>query len=109
MKKFLITDCLPMTFVVAGVAALMYLWLSADAAVSVKERLPGGDNKPKDAAGANEPVKIAGTLVKSDGVPADLPGAWPRFRGPNFDAVSAEKVTLAKAWPAGGAARAVVR
>lgn len=91
-----------MTFVVAGVVALMYLWLSADAAVSVKERLPGGDSKPKDAAGANEPVKIAGTLVKSDGVPADLPGAWPRFRGPNFDAVSAEKVTLAKAWPTEG-------
>jgi outer membrane protein assembly factor BamB len=102
MKKFLITDCLPMTFVVAGVAALMYLWLSADAAVSVKERLPGGDNKPRDTAGANEPVKIAGTLVKSDGIPADLPGAWPRFRGPNFDAVSGEKVTLAKAWPAEG-------
>jgi outer membrane protein assembly factor BamB len=102
MKKFLIADCLPMTFVVAGVVALMYLWLSADAAVSVVERLPGGDNKPKDAAGGNEPVKIVGTLVKSDGVPADLPGAWPRFRGPNYDAVSAEKVTLAKAWPVGG-------
>ena len=80
----------------------MYLWLSADAAVSVTERLPGGDNKPKDAAGANEAVKIAGTLVKSDGVPANLPGAWPRFRGPNFDAVSPEKVSLAKAWPAEG-------
>jgi outer membrane protein assembly factor BamB len=102
MKKLLIADCLPMTFVVAGVAALMYLWLSADAAVSVKERLPGGDNKPKDLAGANEPVKITGTLVKSDGVPADLPGAWPRFRGPNYDAVSPEKVSLARAWPAEG-------
>ena len=52
MKKFLITDCLPMTFVIAGVVALMYLWLGADAAVSVQERLPGGDNRPKDAAGA---------------------------------------------------------
>ena len=57
---------------------------------------------PRTRRCANEPVKIAGTLVKSDGVPADLPGAWPRFRGPNFDAVSAEKVTLAKAWPAEG-------
>ena len=91
-----------MVFVVAGAAALMYLWLSADAAVSVKERLPGGDNKPKDATGGNEPIKIVGTLTKSDGVPANLPGAWPRFRGPNCDAVSAEKVTLAKSWPAEG-------
>ncbi len=102
MKKFLIADCLPMAFVVAGVAALMYLWLSADAAVSVKERLPGGDNKPKDATSGNEPIKIVGTLTKSEGVPADLPGAWPRFRGPNYDAISPEKVTLARSWPAEG-------
>jgi outer membrane protein assembly factor BamB len=102
MKKFLIADCLPMTFVVAGVVALMYLWLRADAAVDLKERLPGGDNKPKDATGANEPVKIVGTLVKADGVPANLPGAWPRFRGPNYDAISLEKVTLARAWPQEG-------
>jgi outer membrane protein assembly factor BamB len=102
MKKFLIADGLPMVFVVAGVAGLMYLWLSADAAVSVQERLPGGDNKPADAAGGNAPVKIAGTLVKSDGVPADLPGAWPRFRGPNYDAISTEQVALARTWPAGG-------
>jgi outer membrane protein assembly factor BamB len=102
MKRFLIADCLPMTFVVAGVAALMYLWLSADAAVSVVERLPGGDNRPKDATGDEEPVKIAGTLVPSDGVPADLPGAWPRFRGPNYDAVSTESVLLSRTWPQGG-------
>lgn len=102
MKRFLIADGLPMVFVVAGVAALMYLWLSADAAVSVQERLPGGDNKPKDLVAGTEAIKIAGTLVKSDGVPAKLPGAWPRFRGSNYDAVSSEKVTLAKSWPAEG-------
>ncbi len=102
MKKFLIADGLPMVFVVAGVAGLMYLWLSADAAVNVQERLPGTDNKPKDAAGANEAVKINGLLTKSDGVPADLPGAWPRFRGANYDAISTEKVTLARTWPAEG-------
>jgi outer membrane protein assembly factor BamB len=102
MKKFLIADVIPMTFVVAGVVALMYLWLSADAAVNLTERLPGGDNKPQDAAGGNGPIKIAGTLVKSDGVPADLPGAWPRLRGPNFDAVSPEKVVLSRTWPETG-------
>ena len=91
-----------MALVVAGVVGLMYLWLSADAAVDLMERLPGGDNKPKDATGANEPVKIVGTLVKADGVPANLPGAWPRFRGPNYDAISPEKVTLARAWPQEG-------
>jgi len=91
-----------MAFVVVGVAGLMYLWLSADAAVSVQERLPGGDNKPKDVAGGNDPVRIVGTLTKSDGVPANLPGAWPRFRGASYDAISPEKVSLARTWPAEG-------
>jgi outer membrane protein assembly factor BamB len=39
-----------------------------------------------------------------DGVPADLPGSWPRFRGPNFDAVSADSIRSAKTWPANGPA-----
>ena len=41
--------------------------------------------------------------MKFDGVPADLPGAWPRFRGPNFDAISNdESITLARKWPDNG-------
>ena len=75
MKKFLIADVIPMTFAIAGVLVLMHLWLSADAAVGLQERLPGGDNKPANAGAGDEPVKIAGTLTQSDGVPADLPGA----------------------------------
>jgi outer membrane protein assembly factor BamB len=102
MKKFLIADVIPMTFVVAGVVALMYLWLSVDAAVSLQERLPGGDNRPADAAGDIDPIKTAGTLTQSDGVPADLPGAWPRFRGANYAAVSPEKVSLSRTWPETG-------
>ncbi len=104
MKKFLIADVIPMAFAVAGVVSLVYLWRGADAAVNVTERLPGGDNKPANAGGADEPVKIAGTLVKSDGVPADLPGAWPRFRGPNYDAISPERVSLSRTWPDEGPA-----
>ena len=102
MKKFLIADVIPMTFVIAGVVALIYLWLSADAAVNLKERLPGGDNKPAGAAGGGDAVKITGTLTQSDGVPAELPGAWPRFRGSNYDAVSPEKVPLSRTWPETG-------
>ena len=99
MKKFLIADVIPMTFVVAGVVSLMHLWLSADAAVQFEERLPGADGKPANIQGEEEPIKIAGTLTTSDGVPADLPGAWPRFRGPNGDAISAEQVKLRREWP----------
>ena len=35
-------------------------------------------------------------------MPADLPGAWPRFRGANFDAISTEDVRLARSWPEQG-------
>lgn len=102
MKKFLIADVIPMTFVLAGVFVLAHLWLGADAAVSLQERVPGGDNRPANAGAGEEPVKIAGTLTRSDGVPADLPGAWPRFRGSNYDAISPEKVSLSRNWPAEG-------
>jgi len=102
MKKFLIADVIPMTFVLAGVLVLAHLWLGADAAVRLEERVPGGDNRPANAGVGDEPAKIAGTLTQSDGVPADLPGAWPRFRGVNYDAISPEKVSLSRNWPAEG-------
>jgi outer membrane protein assembly factor BamB len=102
MKKSLVADLIPMAFAVAGVVSLMYLWLSADAAVGLQERLPGADNRPANAGGGDEPVKIAGTLAQSDGIPADLPGAWPRFRGAGYDGISPEKVSLSRTWPAEG-------
>jgi outer membrane protein assembly factor BamB len=102
MRRFSIADIIPMLFVVAGAGAVMYLWLSADAAVELQERLPGADNKPEHMAEADEPVKIAGTLARFDGVAADLPGAWPGFRGPNHDAISPETVSLSRTWPADG-------
>ena len=102
MKKSFVADIVPMAFVVAGVVSLMYLWISADAAVDLQERLPGGDHRPEDIAGGDEPVKIAGMLVTSDGVPADLPGRWPRFRGPNHDGISPDDTPLRRQWPEGG-------
>jgi len=102
MKRSVVADIVPMAFVVAGVICLMYVWLSADAAVDVQERLPGGDNRPAGIAGSDAPVKLVGTLVALDGVPADLPGAWPRFRGPNYDGVSREATSLQRQWPEDG-------
>jgi outer membrane protein assembly factor BamB len=102
MKKPLIADVVPMTFAVAGVVSLMYLWLSADAAVSFQERLPGADNKPANIGQGDEPIKIAGTLTRGQGVPSELPGAWPRFRGEHYDAISRETVPLSRTWPAEG-------
>jgi outer membrane protein assembly factor BamB len=45
---------------------------------------------------------LTGTVVTGDGVPSDLPGAWPRFRGPRLDNISTEPVRLARSWAAAG-------
>jgi outer membrane protein assembly factor BamB len=91
----------PVLLVAAG-TLLLYFWLRADAAVGLKERLPIAENAPKIAFEDEPAVKIEGKLIQLDGVPADLPGAWPRFRGANFDAINTEAVSLAKTWPAEG-------
>jgi len=107
-----IPGVIPIALSVVGVI-LLYVWLSADAAIELKERLP-----EKDISGAlsgDESVKeLRGELVKFDGKPADVPGSWPQFRGANFDAIfngqmafapaptGHEKVTLARSWPSEG-------
>lgn len=96
-----ISGAIPVIIGVAGIVA-MYVWLSGDVIDEFDPRLPGADGRPKTVGDANEPVKIAGELIKSDGVPADLPGAWPRFRGSELDAISKEDVKLARTWPEQG-------
>jgi len=101
MKEPVVAKIIPVGLAVAGVI-LLYGWLSADAGSELTHRLPGTDGKPKKTVDANEPIKIAGELAKFDGVPADLPGEWPQFRGPNFDATSTQEITIARTWPGTG-------
>lgn len=101
MSESTVAKTIPIGLALVG-AILLYTWLSADAGSEMTYRLPGTDGRPEETVDANEPVKIAGELVKFDGVPADLPGQWPRFRGPNFDAISAQETPPAKSWPVGG-------
>ena len=102
MKESTVAKMLPVGLAVIG-AVLLFYWLGTDAAEDVKERLPGEDNRKKVVAEEDEPIKITGRLVKSDGVPADIKGSWPRFRGSNYDAISNDQnVTLARSWPENG-------
>jgi len=94
---------MPAALAIVAIASV-FVWLSGNAGGQLELRLPGADGRPKELAGADEPTKINGTLLKFDGVPADLPGAWPRFRGANFDAVSPEDTKLARTWPDQGPA-----
>jgi outer membrane protein assembly factor BamB len=101
MRQSTIARTIPVALAITG-TVLLYVWLSADAAMELTERIPAPkeDTQPiQDEAGA---VKIKGTLVQLDGAAADLPGAWPRFRGANFDAISSEDFPPARTWPANG-------
>ncbi|MHC4584824.1 MAG: outer membrane protein assembly factor BamB family protein [Planctomycetota bacterium] len=99
MKESTAAKTLPFGLAILGVV-LLCVWLGSDAAKELKERLPGEDNRKKVLVEEDEVIKITGRLVKYDGVPADLTGAWPRFRGPNIDAISDdENITLARSWP----------
>jgi outer membrane protein assembly factor BamB len=101
MKESTISKIIPTGLALVGVI-LLIAWLSADAGSELTYRLPGTDGRPKDVLDVNEPIKIAGELKTLDGEPADIPGEWPRFRGPNFDAISSQETPPAKIWPAGG-------
>jgi outer membrane protein assembly factor BamB len=101
MKQTAIAWVLPAGLVVVCIAAL-YVWLGADTAMELTQRLPIAENAPQVTLDKGGTKKLRGELVRFDGVAADLPGAWPRFRGANFNGISSENVTLAKKWLADG-------
>jgi len=101
MKQSTIASTIPVGLAILGII-LLYAWLSSDAAVDLTERIPAADDNTQVLQGDGSAIKIQGKLVKLDGAPADLPGAWPRFRGANFDAISTEDISLARTWPVNG-------
>ena len=91
--------------VIPGVVALLALvalavWLGGGHGLPLQLRVPGQDNAP--APGQAPTINLAGTFTQSHGVPAQLPGLWPGFRGPEMDGVSKETVPLARQWGADG-------
>ena len=91
---------IPCAVAVFGILSL-WLWLSSSPNKDWTERIPDTDTTAsEDLSQSVSPLSL-GRLVKSDGVPVYLPGAWPRFRGEHFDGISDEKITLAKKWDDG--------
>jgi len=80
----------------------LYVWLSIDPAMDLAQRLPIAENLPQIPSDEEGVEELRGELVQFGGKPVDLPGAWPRFRGANFDAISRENVTLTRTWPTEG-------
>lgn len=92
---------IPVVIAIVGIIFLA-LWLIDRPEMELTERIPGTDNVIGDEPTLQVTGDVfSGKLVMSDGVPANLPGAWPQFRGEDFDAVSKEKVTLARRWDEG--------
>ncbi len=91
---------IPVIVFVLGIVS-MFLWLSEDPAKKLSVRLP---NELDSASTVEQSSggKITGTLVKLDGVPSALTGAWPSFRGANLDAIDSCDVPLASTWPESG-------
>jgi len=91
---------IPGIVAVIGILSL-WLWVSSEPKKELEARIPGADNVIGEEAPAYAGVEgdvFSGKLVESDGVAADLPGAWPRFRGRNLDGISNEDVVLARQW-----------
>jgi outer membrane protein assembly factor BamB len=74
------------------------LWFGRGSDKPLALRVPGTDQAPGSEIGSNANPVLAGKLLRSDGQPATLPGAWPQFRGPNRDGVSPDTMSLARSW-----------
>jgi outer membrane protein assembly factor BamB len=91
---------LPVSVAAAGLC--LWAWFTHDPAAGLRVRLPGLDGTPA-ASDAQRAVKdLSGVFKQFDGTQANLPGAWPRFRGPDFDNVCKNAPSLANAWNNGG-------
>ncbi|MHC5060888.1 MAG: PQQ-binding-like beta-propeller repeat protein [Planctomycetota bacterium] len=100
MKIFAVAKLIPVILSVVGIVFLC-LWLGADPASEISERLPGGDGSPQVNLDDLGPVKVAGELTQFDGVPAEAAGSWPQFRGSGLNAVGKEETQLMRSWGEG--------
>ena len=78
------------------------VWLTHTPAAALHVRLPGRDGTPAAADIQGAATDLAGTFQQFDGTPANLLGAWPRFRGPDFDNIAKDGPRLADAWGPNG-------
>ncbi len=101
-KESLWTKGLPFGLVVLG-CVIVAAWWFVSSGTRLKERIPGEDRADTGAGSVGGTGKWEGKLLKGNGVaPTNFSGVWPWFRGPDLNAISSEKVPLAKSWPENG-------
>lgn len=87
---------LPLLVGIVALVTLAWWWLGGTGE-GLKLRIPGTDAAPGNETGGANPV-LAGKLIPGPGQPADLPGDWPQFRGPDRNGISPESANLSRDW-----------
>jgi outer membrane protein assembly factor BamB len=81
-----------LTALAAGMGILV--WLLHPPTIRPVVSVPGMDGRSKALQGKEQGVKIGAFFQRYAGTPSAIPGAWPRFRGANLDAISPEPTRL---------------
>lgn len=101
MKSSIAGILIPGVFVVVAVASLV-LWASIGPLDRVGKRIVGLDKVVEDTTAVVLEAPVPGEPIRSGVEPADLPGTWPWFRGPNLDVICDDGVPLSREWPVNG-------
>ena len=85
--------------IASGTAALWFLWgwFTYDP-VMISMRVPGKDGTPTELRGHDRATDLRGKFETFDGVPANLPGTWPRFRGADASNIVRESISFPDQW-----------
>lgn len=103
MRRSLSTTILPGVLAAAAIAALV-AWAHVEPNRRAELRVPEMD-RPSGTPSVRAERPLEGKLEEFAGRPAELPGAWPWFRGEKLDGIAHDSPRLARSWPEGGPPR----
>jgi len=73
------------------------LWVWPRTESTLQLRVPGTDAAPTGDSASGNPLQY-GKLIPGTGLPAEHPGNWPQFRGPNRDGIALDQANLSRDW-----------
>jgi outer membrane protein assembly factor BamB len=95
MKHLPACTLIPGAFAVIGIVAVL-LWTGVGPMSELEARVPGLDRRNVVVDAPAKP--LVGKLTAFQHAAANLPGAWPRFRGDRFDGIATPGEPLARHW-----------
>ena len=99
-RAAVIRNVVPPAAALIGTVVIL-LWWMMDPGRTLEIRAPSADES--GAGSLTGPAgPWAGKLIKGAGVPANLTGVWPNFRGPRHDNLCTDPTPLLKSFPASG-------